>query len=99
MSVVDAFGKFVALNNWMAGSPVRSPNEIDGTTCWLSIHRSPCVNVDPKAMLWPPFVQVSVSSMIRVEASRAWYVAVVPVKESRLYNALLPVQHAVARFR
>ena len=71
MSVVDAPGKFVVLNSEIAGSPVIRPKFTVGTSIWLSIHRSPCVNVVPNERLWLPLTHVSVSSITRVDASRA----------------------------
>src|SRR5262245_235041 len=105
MSVADAFGKLAPTNIAVAASVGINPKFTVGTRVCCSSHTSACSIVPPKPMVCGPLIQVTLSSITFVDASRADCVvvptpAVVPVVATPLarFVSANPVpQHAPAR--
>src|ERR1051326_9381800 len=69
-SLVDAPGKFVALNIAVAGSVEINPKFAVGTSVWLWSQTVASSIVPPKVTLCLSWIQVALSSTTRVPASR-----------------------------
>src|SRR6185503_511802 len=87
-SVCELFGKLVAENMLVAGSPVATPKPIVGAIVPVSSHTSPWKYVKPIWRLWAPRSQLRLSSKNLVLASREDAPPVAPA--FRMPAALIP---------